>query len=79
MLPHACNEQPDEIPDADQGGLLCYGTGAIAAALGIREGQADALIRSGRLPVFRLGKRPAISKRTLAAWIAEQEALADVR
>ncbi len=51
---------------------LLSGVRAIGEALGLTEDQADHLIRAGRIPTFRLGKRLCSRRSVLNGWLDAQ-------
>jgi hypothetical protein len=57
---------------ADAGELL-IGAPEIAAFLGCRQKQAEHMIAQRLLPTFKLGARVCARRRTLVAWLEEQE------
>jgi hypothetical protein len=52
---------------------LLYGFEAIGEHLGITGRQAEHLASKGGLPTFRLGRRVAARKSSLAAWLSDRE------
>ena len=51
---------------------LLYGVRAIGEVLGLTEDQTDHLIRAGRIPAFKLGKRWCSRRSRLVEWLDEQ-------
>lgn len=62
------------IPNAD----LLYGVPAIAGHLNVRPRQAHHQIEKGGLPIFRIGGVICARRTTIANWIADQEAAAQM-
>ncbi len=60
---------------SEQGDVL-YGLKAIGAFLGVEDHQADRLIRTEKLPYFRLGGRVCARKSQISAWVETKSAKA---
>jgi excisionase family DNA binding protein len=56
----------------EQGDRLLISVREAAARLGIGRDATYALVREGRLPVVRVGRRVLIPARALALWIEEE-------
>ena len=62
---------PATQPQESQLDLL-YGIKAIAAALGLREGQARHLAEQGHIPVFKVGHMVCSRRTVLKNWLDKQ-------
>jgi hypothetical protein len=57
----------------ERGGEVLYGASAIAQFLGIDETPTRHLIAKGVIPTFKIGAKVCARRRTLVAWLDDQE------